>query len=50
MFFLIVMDIICDKYWSIICEKVKMVLKLISIGSKYFVSWFGNIDFYINLC
>lgn len=45
---LIAMDIIRDKYWSIICEKAKMVSKLISTGSKHFVSWSGNIDFYIN--
>lgn len=45
---LIAMDIIRDKYWRIICEKAKMVSKLISTGSKHFVSWSGNIDFYIN--
>lgn len=45
---LIAMDIIRDKYWRIICEKAKMVSKLISTGSKHFVSWSRNIDFYIN--
>lgn len=45
---LIAMDIIRDKYWRIICEKAKMVSKLISTGSKHFVSWSENIDFYIN--